>query len=185
MATNNVLGARKLFKSLSLRSNNRSERNGDAAQAVQRQDSVALSDVVSMDGLFKYEDLVGLLSCGMCGKFCGQSIVQCRKGHVICRACKTEQKVTSCKECKQTFVDAPNVVLEKLVNMIALPCRFRQSGCTDFIFPDQKIDHETFCPCRPIACQYASSGCQRELPYKEISSHHRQCDFNPRSNKKS
>ena len=102
-------------------------------------------------------------------------------GHVICRGCKTEAKLTSCKICKQTFVDAPNIVLEKLISMIALPCRFRATGCTDFVFSDKKLEHETFCPYRPINCQYAINGCCEELPYKDISQHHHKCSYNPRS----
>ena len=136
---------------------------------------------VSMDGLLKYDDLVALLSCGLCGKFCGDNLLQCRKGHVICRSCKNSSKITSCKTCKQTFVDAPNVVLDKMINMIALPCRFRESGCSDYLFADKKIEHETFCPSRPIACQYSSEGCEQVLPYKELTNHHHKCQYNPRS----
>ena len=100
-------------------------------------------------------------------------------GHVICKACKVEAKITSCKICKQTFVDAPNVVLEKLISMIALPCRFRATGCAQFIFPDKKIEHETLCTCRVMSCQFSAQGCTEEMPYKEISAHHRHCQFRP------
>ena len=105
------------------------------------------------------------------------------KGHVICKNCKTVSKLTSCQTCKQIFVDAPNVVLDKLISMIALPCRFRSSGCGQFVFPDKKIEHETFCSCRPINCQYAVDGCSAELPYKDLAAHHRQCQHNPRNQK--
>jgi len=148
-------------------------------------DSNSVSDasdvrgVVAMDGLLKYEDLMALLTCSQCQKFCGNSIVQCRKGHVICKTCKAEAKITSCKICKQTFVDAPNVVLEKLISMIALPCRFRATGCAQFIFPDKKIEHETLCPYRVMSCQYSVQGCIEEMIYKEISAHHRHCQFRP------
>ena len=135
---------------------------------------------VNMDSLFKYEELVGLLSCGICEKYCGANLVQCRKGHVLCKGCKAEGKITSCKICKQTFVDAPNLVLEKLISMIALPCRFRPSGCEEFVFSNAKLEHETFCPCRPISCQYEDKGCSEELPYKDIKKHHLQCSYNPR-----
>ena len=100
-------------------------------------------------------------------------------GHVICKTCKAEAKITSCKICKQTFVDAPNVVLEKLISMIALPCRFRATGCAQFIFPDKKIEHETLCPYRVMSCQYSVQGCIEEMIYKEISAHHRHCQFRP------
>ena len=77
--------------------------------------------------LFISEDLMALLTCGLCQKFCGNNIIQCRKGHVICKPCKSEGKITSCKFthpdgriCKQTFVDAPNVVLDKLIRDVVI-----------------------------------------------------------------
>ena len=238
MATNNVMGARKLFKSLSLRLHSDSGRDGggggggggceaighgpgvhgqvgvgDGAAAgghggpvgmagrgaaavryggpvgvagrgsknsVGRLSDESVVHSVNMDSLFKYEELVGLLSCGICEKYCGSNLVQCRKGHVLCKGCKAEGKITSCKTCKQTFVDAPNLVLEKLISMIAFPCRFRPSGCEEFVFSNAKLEHETFCPCRPISCQYEDKGCSQELPYKDIKKHHLQCSYNPR-----
>ena len=222
MATNNVMGARKLFKSLSLRIHRDSGRDGGgdgadggsseaighgpgvhgqvgvgdgaagrhggpvgvagrgATNSVGRLSDESVVHSVNMDSLFKYEELVGLLSCGICEKYCGANLVQCRKGHVLCKGCKAEGKITSCKICKQTFVDAPNLVLEKLISMIALPCRFRPSGCEEFVFSNAKLEHETFCPCRPISCQYEDKGCSEELPYKDIKKHHLQCSYNPR-----
>ena len=59
--------------------------SGTAAKAATA-DSNSVSDasdvrgVVAMDGLLKYEDLMALLTCSQCQKFCGNSIVQCRKG---------------------------------------------------------------------------------------------------------
>ena len=77
--------------------------------------------------MFISEDLMALLTCGLCQKFCGNNIIQCRKGHVICKPCKSEGKITSCKFthpdgriCKQTFVDAPNVVLDKLIRDVVI-----------------------------------------------------------------
>ena len=131
--------------------------------------------------VFKYDDLVALLTCMVCNQFCGTSIVQCRKGHVICKSCKTSHKITSCKTCKQTFVDAPNVVLDKMINMIALPCRFRSHGCADFLFVDVKIEHETLCHYRPMICQYAPDGCPEEMTYKDMCLHQKKCQFNPKN----
>ena len=194
------MGARKLFKSLRRNNSvggkdvasNGGVVEGNSCEKNSSKDTTVLerpkisdasfdSVAINMDSLFKYEEVVSLLSCGLCEKYCGANLVQCRKGHVLCRGCKSEAKITSCKICKQTFVDAPNVVLEKLISMVALPCRFRASGCMEFVFSDQKLEHETFCPYRPITCQYAPKGCSAELPYKDISSHHRQCTYNPRS----
>ena len=63
--------------------------SGTAAKAATA-DSNSVSDasdvrgVVAMDGLLKYEDLMALLTCSQCQKFCGNSIVQCRKGSSSC-----------------------------------------------------------------------------------------------------
>merc|ERR1711997_422735 len=127
-------------------------------------DASDVRGVVAMDGLLKYEDLMALLTCSQCQKFCGNSIVQCRKGHVLCKGCKAEGKITSCKICKQTFVDAPNLVLEKLISMIALPCRFRPSGCEEFVFSHAKIlKNITFSalitPDAPAALQFPREIC--------------------------
>jgi hypothetical protein len=191
MATNNVgnssqqqTSARKMFKSLI---SSGSKSSSSASGAASNKSSALLSDaldlrgITTMDGLLKYEDLTNLLTCGLCKKFCGTTIIQCRKGHVVCRACKSGSKLTSCKVCKQTFVDAPNVVLDKLIAMIALPCKFRSTGCKDFLFADGKLDHETFCKFRPINCQYTDNGCDLELPFKDISGHHKTCQWNPRN----
>ena len=67
--------------------------------------------------------------------------------------------------------------------MIALPCRFRATGCGQFVFSDKKSEHETFCVFRPMNCQYATEGCTEELPYKDLASHHRLCQWNPRNPK--
>lgn len=186
MATTN--SARKILKSLlsntpSCDSASSVEVRTATSESNSVSDASDVRGVIAMDGLLKYEDLIALLSCSLCQKFCGKSIVQCRKGHVICKNCKTVSKLTSCPTCKQVFLDVPNVVLDKLISMIALPCRFRSSGCGQFVFPDKKIEHETFCSCRPINCQYAVDGCSAELPYKDLAAHHRQCQHNPRNQK--
>ena len=60
--------------------------SGSSGKAAATTDSNSVSDasdvrgVVAMDGLLKYEDLMALLTCSQCQKFCGNSIVQCRKG---------------------------------------------------------------------------------------------------------
>ena len=53
--------------------------------------------------------------------------------------------MSSCKICKQTFVDAPNQALEKMVGLIGLPCKYGQRGCTELIFLPSRLQHETLC----------------------------------------
>ena len=55
------------------------------------------------------------------------------------------QQLSSCKICKQTFVDAPNQALEKMVGLIGLPCKYGDRGCTELIFLPSRLQHETLC----------------------------------------
>ena len=68
--------------------------------------------------------MLTLLTCTECEQMSRPPLVQCRKGHVYCKSCKTDNKIVTCRICKQTFVDAPNVAFEKLVTFIALPCKY-------------------------------------------------------------
>ena len=79
-------------------------------------------EAVSMEGKVKYEDMVQLLSCMNCGEMCVPPISQCRKGHLYCITCKATNR--TCKVCKQTMVDSPNIALDRLLSFIALPCKF-------------------------------------------------------------
>ena len=51
-----------------------------------------------------------------------QSISSSFSGHIYCRICKKENV---CKVCKQTFVDSPNLALERIIRLISLPCKHR------------------------------------------------------------
>ena len=65
-----------------------------------------------------------------------------------------------------------------LLLSIILSCR--SVGCTEFNFSDKKLEHETFCKYRPICCQFSQNGCEIELPFKDIGTHHKQCQYNPK-----
>ena len=69
--------------------------------------------------------------------------------------------MSSCKICKQTFVDAPNQALEKMVGLIGLPCKYGQRGCTELIFLPSRLQHETLCRFSNLTSQ---QGMTDELP---------------------
>ena len=58
---------------------------------------------------------------------------------------RKRDQLSSCKICKQTFVDAPNQALEKMVGLIGLPCKYGDRGCTELIFLPSRLQHETLC----------------------------------------
>ena len=86
MATTN--SARKILKSLlsntpSCDSASSVEVRTATSESNSVSDASDVRGVIAMDGLLKYEDLIALLSCSLCQKFCGKSIVQCRKGVIV------------------------------------------------------------------------------------------------------
>ena len=58
---------------------------------------------------------------------------------------RKSQGLNSCRICKQTFVDAPNQALEKMVGMIGLPCKYGARGCSELVFLPSRLQHETLC----------------------------------------
>ena len=86
MATTN--SARKILKSLlsntpSCDSASSVEVRTATSESNSVSDASDVRGVIAMDGLLKYEDLIALLSCSLCQKFCGKNIVQCRKGVIV------------------------------------------------------------------------------------------------------
>ena len=74
--------------------------------------------------MIEYSSLLELLTCPACSQVVSLPVSQCRKGHLYCSNCRTNN---SCRICKQTFSEAPNIALEKIINCIALPCKYRSS----------------------------------------------------------
>ena len=136
-------------------------------------------------GLVQYSDLLALLSCTSCSSLISPPIAQCRKGHLYCRDCRTNN---SCRICKQTFIEAPNLALEKMLSLIAFPCKygwaactkdlsgalkildntsiFRAQGCPESIFIPSRLQHETVCQFRPVSCRFEHHGCQQVFSVK-------------------
>lgn len=134
-------------------------------------------NIISSEGKLRYEAMLQLLTCCHCDRLASTPMCQCRKGHVYCKSCKVDNKITTCKVCKQTFVDAPNVAFEKLITFIALPCKYGSRGCSEYVFLHSRMDHETFCHFRPVSCQYSIHGCTSEFSYKDICWHHKICSY--------
>ena len=145
----------------------------------------------SSTGLVQYEDMLALLTCLQCGELVSPPVVQCRKGHLYCSSCKASHHLLSCRICKQTFVDAPNQALEKMVTFIGLPCKYGQRGCTEVVFLPSRLQHESLCKFRPMECQFQVHGCQAVFAYKvcqldqpsyslvfqDLCWHHKMCEF--------
>jgi hypothetical protein len=73
---------------------------------------------MSISGIFPFT--LGLLLEIVISKY----LAMLRKGHVYCLSCKADKKTLQCATCKQTFVDAPNLALDRMVRLIAVPCKY-------------------------------------------------------------
>jgi hypothetical protein len=58
------------------------------------------------------QGLIGLLECPVCMEYMGPPIHQCRRGHLVCSACKP--KLPSCPTCRSHFTESRNLAMEKV-----------------------------------------------------------------------
>lgn len=58
------------------------------------------------------QGLIGLLECPVCMEYMGPPIHQCRRGHLVCFACKP--KLPNCPTCRSRFTDSRNLAMEKV-----------------------------------------------------------------------
>ena len=126
-----------------------------------------LGETVSVEGKLDVKLFLETLSCQSCGEVCGPPLSYCRKGHLYCSACRTSSNRT-CRICKQAVgTETPFNGLDKLVSLIALPCRYSSAGCPAVLFFNMRTEHEkNVCRYRPVPCQYSSRGCSEILPFK-------------------
>ena len=62
------------------------------------------------------------------------------------------------------MVDAPNVALDRLMSMMALPCP--NKGCTELVYLNMMEAHMETCKFRLQACPNKERGCKVTLPAK-------------------
>ena len=62
------------------------------------------------------------------------------------------------------MVDAPNVALDRLMSMMALPCP--NKGCTELVYLNKMEAHMETCKFRLQACPNKERGCKVTLPAK-------------------
>lgn len=74
------------------------------------------------NGKICYEDVLHLLTCPTCESHVSTPVIQCKRGHLSCEDCSRQQQ--ECPICHQSWMDGPNVILDKVINLIALPCKY-------------------------------------------------------------
>ena len=93
---------------------------------------------------------------------------------------RVQGKITSCKNCKQIFVDAPNLVLEKLNSMITLPCRLRPLGCRNLCFQMRSWSMIFFALVVLLVANMKIKAVVKNCHTKILKNRHLQCSYNPR-----
>ena len=73
-------------------------------------------------GKICYSDVLHLLTCPACSSLVSPPVTQCRRGHLYCSDCSATSQ--SCLICKQGWLEAPNVALDRIIALIALPCKY-------------------------------------------------------------
>lgn len=111
-----------------------------------------------------------LLECPVCLSVMYPPIHQCPSGHTICFNCKTKVH-NICPICRQELGNIRCVALEKVAELLELPCRYQFLGCQD-IFPYQsRLRHEQNCRFRPYNCPYAGAECSITGDIRSLVSH--------------
>ena len=84
-----------------------------------------VGETVPLEGKLEEKLFLETLSCQSCGELCGPPLLHCRKGHLYCSHCRASSNRT-CRTCKQAVGgETPYNALDKLLSLIALPCRYR------------------------------------------------------------
>ena len=117
---------------------NRGKRNFLRSKTILRPEEAAYEaeftgETQSTTGLLDVETLASVLACVGCDTECSIPLTSCRKGHLYCPKCRAAMART-CKLCKQAVATEAashqeNIALERLLSLIALPCKFRYSYC--------------------------------------------------------
>ncbi|GAB2218338.1 hypothetical protein Drorol1_Dr00001558 [Drosera rotundifolia] len=129
-----------------------------------------------------------LLECPQCSNMMFPPILQCPNGHTLCSECKARIQ-NACPICGSELGNIRCLALEKVAELLELPCRYQGTGCPDLCSYFSKLKHEKSCRFRPFSCPYVASECSAtgDIPFlvKHLKEVHRVdmhdgCSFNHR-----
>ena len=95
-------------------------------------------------------------------------IPACSVGHIVCKTCRVN--VTRCPTCRRRMSDdGTNAIVNKLIERIQHPCKYKQFGCQVEDSLRNIIKHEGRCRERTIKCPHLS--CQSEIQMRNYQDH--------------
>ncbi|KAI3772475.1 hypothetical protein L6452_03661 [Arctium lappa] len=131
---------------------------------VEMEKTVKTNTRASNSGLYE------LLECPVCATLMYPPILQCPNGHTLCSNCKTRVQ-SCCPICGFEMGSIRCLALEKVAELLELPCRYRSLGCHDNFPYYSKLKHEKNCRFRPYKCPYAGSACSVTGKIPELVAH--------------
>ncbi|XP_067134898.1 E3 ubiquitin-protein ligase SIAH1A-like [Centruroides vittatus] len=113
--------------------------------------------------------LVSLFECPVCYDYMEPPTFQCPAGHTICSRCSLY--VRQCPLCRGELRNYRNLTLERLAEMVALPCVYRGNGCPKTGLVPERKAHEQDCPYRTCLCPSMDEVCTWEGVYQQVIPH--------------
>ena len=138
-----------------------------------------MDDKKIMVEVAEFEHLLEELQCPVCLLIPREGPVgACPVGHIVCKNCTAKGNVETCPTCRRPMPrDGTNTVVNKMIEEISHPCKYKQFGCEIKQRLNELVVHESKCPERTIKCPRLR--CCEEVQIKKFYDHAtRKCCFN-------
>lgn len=100
--------------------------------------------------ILELDDLLDI-ECPVCKEYMVAPIRMCETGHSFCQSCFI--KLNLCPTCRQAKIPTRNFTLEKLCEVLKVPCKYKDDGCSiDVLKSKEMKDHIVKCDFRNINC---------------------------------
>ena len=125
------------------------------------------------------ECFLGELECPVCLLLPREGPVgACPVGHIVCRTCRVN--VETCPTCRrQMLEDGTNTVVNKMIEQVPHPCKYKNFGCEVKQSLKELVVHELRCPERTIKCPHLR--CDEKVQIRKYNYHASNSDCNATS----
>ncbi|XP_063361521.1 E3 ubiquitin-protein ligase SIAH1A-like [Cydia amplana] len=110
--------------------------------------------------------ILRLLECPVCMEWMEPPITQCRRGHLVCGACR--KRLDACPVCRTPFSSVRNRAMEDVAGALRYPCRH---GCGRWLRAPRRHRHEASCAARRHACPLPACRAAPPLPRDKLHKH--------------
>ncbi|KAL7072961.1 hypothetical protein ACQ4LE_007745 [Meloidogyne hapla] len=114
-------------------------------------------------------ELLSAFECPVCLDYMLPPYLQCQAGHLVCGNCRP--KVSACPTCRGPVPHIRNLGMEKIATNLQFPCKFAHSGCNQFFFHQEKVEHEEICEFRPYQCPCPGASCKWQGGLNDVMGH--------------